>query len=225
MATAEDILKVAKSQIGNNGDKYCKEYGTKTAWCVIFVWWVFKHANASDLFGKKCALCSKLYYQHESQAVEFDQLQAGDVVFFDWSGEKKAFNHVGLVESRSGSYINTVEGNASNAVRKRTRSKKYVSHAYRPAYDNNSTTKDTDDFNGGTTVNIEMKVLKNGSSGYQVKTLQRLLMSYGFNLSPYGIDGKFGNLTETRLKEYQQKNGLTADGICGANTWDKLLKG
>ena len=40
-----------------------------------------------------------------------------------------------------------------------------------------------------------------------------------------GADGSFGSLTETRVKEYQNKNGLTADGVVGINTWNKLLGG
>ena len=36
-------------------------------------------------------------------------------------------------------------------------------------------------------------------------------------------DGKFGNGTRTAVINYQQNNGLTADGIVGLNTWKKIL--
>lgn len=78
---------------------------------------------------------------------------------------------------------------------------------------------------GGNTVSIEMSVLTKGSTGEQVKTLQRLLMSLGYDMGKYGADGSFGSLTDTRIREYQKKNGLTVDGSVGQATWTKLLKG
>lgn len=223
MATAEDILRVARAEIGTQGgenkhNRYTDEYGVYCDWCVIFIWWVFKHADASKLFGNKCALCSKLYNQHANQAVTFDQLQPGDIVFFDWTGKQTEFNHVGIVESRSGSYIHTIEGNTSNAVLRRNRNRKYVSHAYRPAYSNEEPKPDA-------SVTITLSMLKNGSTGFQVKTLQRMLKSYGYSMNPYGIDGEFGALTEKRLKEYQKKQGLIQTGIADQETWNKLLRG
>lgn len=35
-------------------------------------------------------------------------------------------------------------------------------------------------------------------------------------------DGIFGPLTEEAVKEFQEKNGLTVDGIVGKNTWTKI---
>ena len=36
-------------------------------------------------------------------------------------------------------------------------------------------------------------------------------------------DGKFGPGTKTAVVNYQKKNGLTADGVVGLNTWKKIL--
>ena len=35
-------------------------------------------------------------------------------------------------------------------------------------------------------------------------------------------DGIFGSNTETAVKAFQRANSLSADGICGCNTWKKL---
>jgi hypothetical protein len=66
-------------------------------------------------------------------------------------------------------------------------------------------------------VNIELSVLKYGSKGNQVRTLQKLL----------GIsnDGSFGPATESAVKAYQKAQGLSVDGSVGTKTWTKLLKG
>lgn len=74
-------------------------------------------------------------------------------------------------------------------------------------------------------VEIILSVLKQGDKGVQVKALQCLLISNGFSCGGYGADGDFGNGTLAALKNYQWKNGLDVDGICGKNTWTKLLKG
>ena len=62
-----------------------------------------------------------------------------------------------------------------------------------------------------------MEVLKKGSRGNDVKTLQRLLHLYE--------DGIFGKLTEEAVKEFQEAHGLVADGIVGQKTWEALQKG
>ena len=70
-------------------------------------------------------------------------------------------------------------------------------------------------------VNIELSVLRKGSKGEQVKTLQRLLNAFGENLS---VDGDFGSKTYSSLKNYQKSKKLQVDGICGVESWTSLLK-
>ncbi|MFM8003549.1 MAG: peptidoglycan-binding domain-containing protein, partial [Dolichospermum sp.] len=36
-------------------------------------------------------------------------------------------------------------------------------------------------------------------------------------------DGIYGTKKEAAIKKFQQQNGLTADGIIGAMTWQKLI--
>ena len=61
-----------------------------------------------------------------------------------------------------------------------------------------------------------------GSQGDEVKRLQQALNRQGYNLT---VDGIFGTNTQNAVKQYQQKNGLSVDGIAGAQTWGKLLGG
>lgn len=60
-------------------------------------------------------------------------------------------------------------------------------------------------------------LLKNGSSGPEVKQLQEKL---GLT-----ADGIFGPGTEAKVKEWQAANGLAADGIVGPASWSKLMGG
>lgn len=64
------------------------------------------------------------------------------------------------------------------------------------------------------------KTIRINSSGNYVYLLQYLLNDYGANLQ---VDGKFGANTENAVKKFQTDNGLSADGVVGPNTWNKLL--
>lgn len=63
---------------------------------------------------------------------------------------------------------------------------------------------------------VDAAVLKRGSSGSQVRTLQTKLKNWGYYTG--SIDGIFGSKTVSAVKYFQRKNGLTADGIVGTKT-------
>lgn len=62
--------------------------------------------------------------------------------------------------------------------------------------------------------------LKRGSSGDKVTQLQQKLKNWGYYSG--SVDGIFGSATEAAVKKFQKKNGLTADGIVGKATAEKL---
>ena len=59
-------------------------------------------------------------------------------------------------------------------------------------------------------------VLKKGSRGDEVVTLQKKLKQWGYYDG--AVDGVFGSGTEKAVQYFQRKNGLTADGVVGART-------
>ncbi|WP_430379755.1 helix-turn-helix domain-containing protein [Streptomyces sp. B1-3] len=61
-----------------------------------------------------------------------------------------------------------------------------------------------------------------GDSGADVAEAQCLLRRAG--ISPGGIDGMFGPLTLRAAKAFQQREGLTVDGMLGPHSW-KALRG
>lgn len=70
---------------------------------------------------------------------------------------------------------------------------------------------------------VNMKTLKKGSKGAQVKTLQALLIGYGYSVGSSGVDGSFGPATDKAVRAYQKTKGLVEDGSVGPKTWAKLL--
>ena len=65
-------------------------------------------------------------------------------------------------------------------------------------------------------VNEVLALSKYGSRGNEVKTIQEKLKRWGYYNG--SIDGIYGTQTVTAVKKFQQKNGLTVDGIAGPKT-------
>jgi hypothetical protein len=59
-----------------------------------------------------------------------------------------------------------------------------------------------------------MKTLKKGDKGKEVEDVQRYLK--------IKVDGDFGTKTEDAVKKFQKEEGLTADGVVGAKTWNAM---
>jgi peptidoglycan hydrolase-like protein with peptidoglycan-binding domain len=60
-----------------------------------------------------------------------------------------------------------------------------------------------------------------GANGFAVRAVQKLLKDkYGYNIA---VDGIFGPATADAVKDFQDDNGLAADGIVGPKTWRKLI--
>ena len=65
--------------------------------------------------------------------------------------------------------------------------------------------------------------LRKGSTGEYVVECQEDLIKLGYDLSPYGADGKYGNKTAAAVAAFQKDHPpLVSDGICGPLTWAEL---
>lgn len=245
MATRNDIVNQARAWIGckeSNGthkpiiDIYNahkplpRGYKVKYTdeWCATFVTAVAIKCNATGIIPKECS-CTKMIdgFKALGTFVESDSRTpaAGDIIFYDWQDSGKGDNtgsadHVGIVEKVSGNTITVIEGNKGEAVNRRTLAVngKYIRGYGVPKYAANVSK-----------VTVELNELKKGDEGTQVRTLQHLLLAYGYKMQSgnktYGVDGSFGAATQNAVKAFQKAKGLTQDGIVGKNTWNKLLKG
>ena len=68
---------------------------------------------------------------------------------------------------------------------------------------------------------FSLPVLRNGSKGYNVTLVQRLLNNAGYG--SLVEDGIFGVRTDATVKQFQKDRNLTVDGIVGSQTWKALL--
>jgi peptidoglycan hydrolase-like protein with peptidoglycan-binding domain len=63
-------------------------------------------------------------------------------------------------------------------------------------------------------------LVRRGSSGHPVRTLQYLLRAQGQGVA---VDGIFGPRTEAAVRAFQGAGQLTADGMAGSQTWGALI--
>lgn len=79
-----------------------------------------------------------------------------------------------------------------------------------------------DAYTDGTTLEalVEAAILRQGSRGDEVKEMQRRLKQWGYYKG--SVDGVFGVGTRSAVITFQKKNGLTADGVVGKETYKAL---
>ena len=233
------ILKILEAEVGyvegkNNDNKYGKDYGwNNVAYCVIFMWWAFKEAGASDYFcgGTKQASCTKVkeWAQAHNCWVTKDY-KPGDLLLFNFNG-KNTPKHIGfLVEVKNGIYY-TIEGNTSpsdsgsqengDGVWNKQRKLSSIVGAYRPNYAGVPSTSKK--YTKPKYKNIaNLYKLEKGHTGDAVVALQTLLnlrMNAGLV-----VDGDFGGATEKALNQFIEKYHLKTK-ICERAVWEKLING
>ena len=60
-----------------------------------------------------------------------------------------------------------------------------------------------------------------GANGNITWLIQAMLVYHSFDID---VDGIFGDKTEKAIREFQRRNNIAIDGICGKNTFEKLFK-
>ncbi|PTA68622.1 peptidoglycan-binding protein [Deinococcus arcticus] len=77
---------------------------------------------------------------------------------------------------------------------------------------------------GGNTWEKLIATVRQGDSNNAVRAVQDQLRS-GYGYGSVTVDGVFGAGTNTAVRDFQSKRGLSADGVVGLNTWHALVTG
>ena len=249
MAKASEVMKIAKSYVGTkespaysnnvifNTHYYGHEVsGGNYSWCVVFVWDIFRMADASNLFcdGRKTAWVDTVrdWAKSNGLVVSKDKGRHGDLVIFDWNHNGSG-DHIGFIDGKNedGSY-QTCEGNTSfdnnsngGEVQIRTRYPSEIMMIIRPKYEPEEIKPIPEPtINKGVT-NVELRMLRKGMSGNDVRAAMLLMKDKGYY--PYTIpstDKLFGPKMEAGVRKMQAEHNLGVDGIIGHNSWTFLLK-
>lgn len=145
MSTASKVLEQAKAWIGKkesdgshkaiidiyNAHKPLPQgYKVKytDSWCATFVSAVAIKAGCTDIIPLECSCPRQIELFKKLGAWEENEARTpepGDIIYYDWDDSGKGDNvgvsdHVGIVEKVANGRITVIEGNYSNAVKRRT---------------------------------------------------------------------------------------------------------
>lgn len=209
------------------------------AWCATFVSAVSVKLGYTDIIPTECG-CERMIelFKKIGSWVENENRtpKPGDIIFYDWddngSGDNKGWSdHVGIVEKVSGGKITVIEGNYSNAVKRRTIAvnAKYIRGYGVPKYDTEkaNTAPTTQKkpvavkkaYTGTFPALPARGYFKNGDKGVQVKNLQKFLNWYGnYKLV---VDGEIGVLTLSAVGKFQKAEKLVVDKLFGTKSLAK----
>lgn len=231
----------------NNWTKYARDLdnmgsiynGKKNGydWCDVFVDWcfitTFGEALGMDLLcqayqGLGAGVKYSANYYKKNGQFHAGSPRPGDQIFF-YGSDISTLSHTGIVEKVDGGMVYTVEGNTSGAsgvvsngggVARKSYALTYSRIA---GYGRPDWTLVWDEPKKKGYCTVDIKALKKGAKGEDVRALQYLLIGNGFSCGSCGADGSFGGATDTALRAYQEARGLAVDGSCGGNTWRRLL--
>lgn len=227
-------------------DPWCAAYISAMAWKCKLTDIIFPECGCDRMI----ALYKAAGRWQENDA--YANAQPGDLVMYDWDGPRTGDNatgipdHVGVIVFKNGSKYKVIEGNISDSVgyREILVDDKNIRGFCLPDFASKATTTEdtsvpddgeaiiipsvsapvTNVGNTGGDCEVNLPVLRKGSTGNSVKALQYLLIGNGCSVGPDGADGDFGKNTYSAAVKYQGKKGLTKDGIVGQNTWSAMLK-
>lgn len=201
---------------------------TSDPWCAATVSAISVKLGYTDIIPTECS-CSKMIEKLKTIGawVESDSYipKPGDLVFYNWEASATGEDlggpdHVGVVEKVENGIITVIEGNFSNSVKRRQIpvNYRYIRGFGVPKYDTEATKTTKKE-----KYTMEMRNLKNGCKGEDVRALQILLMGRGYSCGNSGADGIFGNDTHSAVCRYQKAKVMEVDGIAGPETMSSLL--
>ncbi len=240
--TADDMVSIAKNEIGNTYYKYTSALWSidgsyAYSWCAAFTSYCAKYAGVSGI--KQTTGCLDQYNNSSGTKhwVVSDKSyvpQSGDLVFYDWNstGSRSAnFDHVEVVEyfDNSSRTIHTIAGNSgdgSTTTRKVCRRTRSYDSTVKCFLTPNYSGYVTPTLNNDTPLGIPYPrptgtpLIQYGSTGSYVCWVQSALNKVGYSLT---VDGDFGANTDSAVRSFQSKYGLEVDGQVGSATIAKLV--
>lgn len=165
MATASDVLSVARSMLGTRGGATVwaylgygsSQYGE--AWCAAFVNYCLTRCGMG--LPKAAVNCGTgsdwgiQYFLSKAGAVRVNVSAAkpGDVAIYTF--RSGYYNHTGIIESVGSNSVTSIDGNVSNTCGRRTYPFSQVAAVWRPKYVSASTGTSTSASNASTSKTVD----------------------------------------------------------------------
>ena len=209
------------------------------AWCAGFVSAVAIRLGLTDIMPTEVGVGEMIkLYQRLGRWKESDSYipKSGDVIMYAWGDNgvgdcTGGASHVGIVAACDGKIITVIEGNKNDAVgyREIAVNGRYIRGFGLPDYAGKATedepvTPAPKEPKKEDTITMELRMLKRGMSGNDVRAAMLLMKDKGYY--PWNIpatDKLFGPKMEAGVRRMQAEHNLGVDGIIGRNSWTFLL--
>lgn len=263
MGGVEEMVRAAERSLGLQGRPnpitrwYAERNGPVFAtapWCnQSITYWARSSGNdVAVCFGRDYAFTvwhAERFRTEGQWHVDIAGIRRGDIVFFDWDETNRigAIDHIGLVTGVRDGVVYTIEGNTSDACRRRARYASTIVGYGRPDYPApgrpsapGAPSVPGGTGPGGTQARVAtsaatspgaatgsdaappgLPVLRHGAAGVLVRQLQRCLNKV--QRARLAVDGDFGPRTTAAVNTFQLRaGGLEPDGEYGPKTAGKL---
>lgn len=192
--TADKVISTAKKYVRSSSygspNKFSRWYGfgnQVVAWCAVFVYYILAESGGKELMSGclNKAYCPTILNWAKKKGYFKTTPKKGDLVLFDWDKNKTA-DHIGFViKDLGGGYVQTVEGNTSNAsngnggcVQIRKRHKSYILGYVRLPYGKSKTQNKTPvlSYTAGKNYTLcdNMNVRKGAGTSFAIKKVKDL---------------------------------------------------
>ena len=205
------------------------------AWCAGFVSAVAIKCGLTDIMPTEVGVGNMIdLYRRLGRWKEQDSYvpSPADVIMYAWGDSgagdcASGASHVGIVVSCDGKTITVIEGNKNNAVgyREIAVNGRYIRGFGLPDYASKATETHTPaPAEKEATINMELRMLKKGMSGNDVRAAMLLMKDKGYYPDAIpATDKLFGPKMDAGVRNMQKEHNLGVDGIIGKNSWTYLL--
>ncbi|MEG1560035.1 MAG: peptidoglycan-binding protein [Clostridia bacterium] len=242
---ANDIFRIAESQLGyhegsyggtthgtNNVTEYNYWYfaehvsGNNYAWCTTFIGWCARQAGIPLAVLPNFARCTNAYNYilpdagatMHGRGSGYLPVQ-GDLIFFGTSNS--SITHMGIVDLSDETNVFFIAGNDTDSVAYRniSLSSSEIWGYASPDYDESTLIPNDDIFGGFDEPVVDLYYRENMFFGSNVSWVQFCLDYIGYDVD---IDGYFGMMTDSVVREFQTNNALNINGVVEKITRTKI---
>ena len=117
MATAEQVLNLERSYLGEGGSRFWKWYGARsgTAWCDIFQSFCLTAVGVPTRFAWVSAHFDNYRANGHFTSTNIREALPGDLVAFEWGSTPGGYDHIAMIEELTPTGAWTLNGNVNGS--------------------------------------------------------------------------------------------------------------
>lgn len=226
---SESLYKSKKAQYPQyyqfDKSTYKDDYGTRVTDCAgLLKWflWSDNMTNKAPTYKSSEDYGANGFYLKATEKGKIGTIPTDKVGLMVFKGTDVNKTHIGIVVDNNGTVVEA-KGHNYGTVKSNISEWKYWGRCHLIFYSNTVTVEVPKKGYTGTFPTLPSRgYFQRGDTGTNVMRLQQFLKWYDCTLLPkYGVDGDIGSETIFAVKVFQQREGLTVDGLFGKKSLAK----